>query len=97
MDVGKWAGGDGEEGKVQKVWVTHPKGEYTETDQEGNEVTRPLHYVSVNATTLDQGQEGLDLRDWHEKGWVFYVECWKRKPGENSKERFGSPHEGGMY
>lgn len=28
--------------------------------------------LSVNACTLDAGQEGLDLREWMEKGWIEY-------------------------
>ncbi|KAF2272009.1 uncharacterized protein EI97DRAFT_437294 [Westerdykella ornata] len=97
VDVDEWAGKEGGSGKKQKVWVTRPKGERQEKDKEGKEFVKPFHYVSVNATTLDHGQEGLDLREWHEKGWIFYVECWKRKEGEGSKERFGTPHECGMY
>lgn len=50
-------------------------------------------YLSVNAATLDQDQEGLDLREWHEKGWIAYLDC-KWGPGET---RLKEPHGGGMY
>lgn len=50
-------------------------------------------YLSVNAATLDQDQEGLDLREWSEKGWIAYLDC-KYGPGET---RLKEPHEGGMY
>jgi hypothetical protein len=30
-------------------------------------------YLTVNASTLEAGQEGLDLREWHEKGWIRYT------------------------
>jgi hypothetical protein len=28
--------------------------------------------LSVNANTIDFGQEGLDLKEWTEKGWAIY-------------------------
>ncbi|KAB8292472.1 hypothetical protein EYC80_008188 [Monilinia laxa] len=31
-------------------------------------------YLSVNATALEAGQEGCDLREWHEKGWINYLD-----------------------
>jgi hypothetical protein len=50
-------------------------------------------YLSVNAMTLEPGQEGLDLREWHEKGWIEYMDTWK----EEGEERLREPHEGGCY
>ena len=50
-------------------------------------------YLSINATSLDAGQEGLDLREWCDKSWIFYLDA-KDHVGDN---RFGMPHEGGMY
>ncbi|KAH7371451.1 hypothetical protein BKA64DRAFT_677031 [Cadophora sp. MPI-SDFR-AT-0126] len=50
-------------------------------------------YLSVNAATLDAEQEGLDLREWTEKGWIAYLDI-KDEVGE---DRLGSPHPGGMY
>lgn len=49
-------------------------------------------YFSVNAHTLDAGQEGLDLREWHERGWIVYLDVTIE-----GKPRFGKPHDGGMY
>jgi len=50
-------------------------------------------YFSINAITLNAGQEGLDLREVHEKGWVAYVDSLERK----GEQRVGKPHTGGMY
>ena len=50
-------------------------------------------YLSVNAATLEPGQPGLDLREWHEKSWIQYLDC-KEEVGE---DRFGEPYAGGMY
>jgi hypothetical protein len=50
-------------------------------------------YLSVNAHTLEPGQEGLDLREWTEKGWIAYLDM-KDQVGES---RLGEPHEGGIY
>jgi len=69
-------------GETTKAWV--PK----EPWMEGNGT-----YLSVNAATLDAGQEGLDLREWAEKGWIAYLD-WL---GETKEDRLGKPHEGGMY
>ncbi len=71
------------EGKKMTAWT--PKREGWEESKTG--------YLSVNAATLDQDQEGLDLREWTEKGWIAYLEC-KEGPGET---RLREPHEGGMY
>lgn len=91
VDVGKWKGGDSGEGKTQTVWRT--KESETMKEENGNQVLKKHHYVSVNAVTLDAGQEGLDLREWHEKGWVLYLDCLN----ETEESRFGRPHVGGMY
>ncbi|KAG4025302.1 hypothetical protein MFRU_061g00210 [Monilinia fructicola] len=50
-------------------------------------------YLSVNATALEAGQEGCDLREWHEKGWINYLDCLDRK----EENRLGRPWRGGMY
>jgi hypothetical protein len=92
LDVEKWAGTkkDGEEEKLQKVWK--PKGEPLEVEADGKKVTNPL-YLSVNAITLEL-TEDTDLRKWHEKGWVAYIE---RRRRDGTPTRLGEPHEGGMY
>jgi hypothetical protein len=48
--------------------------------------------LSVNAVTLEPGGE-IDLKRWHEKGWIFYVDSRFRKGGM----RLGEPHDDGMY
>ena len=76
--IGAW---DGEE--LRKVWA--PKPPWTEggTGQ----------YISVNAVTLEGGQEGLDLREWTEKKVVCYLDELEEKVS-NSYER---PADGGCY
>lgn len=92
IDLEKWAasGKSDGEGKLQPVLRTKPTTKMRVED--GKEVAKPYHYVSVNAVTLEPGEE-IDLRMWHEKGWIFYVECRDRKDAP----RFGEPHQGGMY
>ncbi|KAI8817513.1 uncharacterized protein EV422DRAFT_540978 [Fimicolochytrium jonesii] len=50
-------------------------------------------YLSVNATSLDAGQEGLDLREWREKQWILYLDCL----AEKEEDRFDRPCTGGLY
>lgn len=74
IDVDEWMG---KEAKGQKTKVWRPK------KDSWNEFKKsfPFTYLSVNALTLDQGQEGLDLREWCEKKWMYYVDhkegAWK--------------------
>jgi hypothetical protein len=75
------------EGEKVKVWA--PKEPWVEGTDDV--------YLSVNAATLDARQEGLDLREWHEKGWIAYLDWLGEKPGENGEDRLGVPHVGGMY
>lgn len=84
LNVDQWAGRQGGDGKVQKVWRTKP------LDAPGRDGT-PLHYVSVNGVTL----EGVDLINWHKKGWVGYVE--NLDEGKRGELRFGEPFPGGCY
>jgi hypothetical protein len=92
LDVEKWAGSkkEGDEEKLQKVWK--PKGEPKVVEVEGKKVTRPF-YLSVNAVTLEPSED-IDLRKWHDKGWIFYVESLRE---DGTPMRVGEPHEGGMY
>ena len=80
------------------------EGEIVERDVDGSkvEVWKPKRegweegkgcYLSVNAHTLDVGQEGLDLREWHEKGWIHYLDCLDEK----EDDQWGKPHRGGCY
>lgn len=50
-------------------------------------------YLSVNATSLEAGQEGCDLREWHEKGWITYLDILDEK----EEDRMEKPFRGGMY
>jgi hypothetical protein len=77
-----------EKGKKVKVW--HAKGK---EDEKWVDKRRAGEYLSVNAYTLDAGQEGLDLREWTEKKWVAYLDCWEEK----AEQRFEAPHVGGAY
>lgn len=92
LDVEKWAGTkkEGEEEKLQKVWKT--VGEERTIRESGKEVKAP-YYLSVNAVTLEQ-EGDVDLKMWHEKGWIHYVEC---RRDDGTPYRLGEPHEGGMY
>lgn len=80
VDVEKWAGKDGGDGKTKKVWMTRPKDDF--------------HYLSVNAVTMDVGEGGVDLTEWHEKGWVYYVQ---NRGEEKGKQQRDLPFPLGMY
>lgn len=55
-------------------------------------------YLSINAISLDAGQEGLDLREWTDKEWVMYIDLLDLKgDGNMATPRYDVPHEGGMY
>ena len=92
IDVEAWKEGrdGGDEAKKRKVWKT--KGEERIIRESGKETKAP-YYLSVNAVTLEQ-EGDVDLKMWHEKGWIHYVEC-RRDDGTTWRE--GEPHEGGMY
>ncbi|KAH7371163.1 hypothetical protein BKA66DRAFT_470313 [Pyrenochaeta sp. MPI-SDFR-AT-0127] len=94
LDVEHWAGTKEVEDKTkfQKVWKT--VGTTRTIEKDGKEETEPYHYLSVNAVTLEPGGE-IDLRKWHENGWIAYVE--NRVEMEGSNVRLGEPFEGGMY
>jgi hypothetical protein len=87
LNVGEWAGGE-PEGSSQKVSRT------TALTDRLNSRGHPVHYVSANAVTI----EGVDLIEWHEKKWIFYVENRVAEKGKaNSSMRFGKPHPRGCY
>ena len=88
IDIAKWAGSETEDEKIQKVFKTEP----LKNGALGFDGS-PLHYVSVNGTTLD----GIDLVDIHDKGWIYYIQNKERKEGENPGMRFKEPWKGGMY
>lgn len=76
------------EGKKVKYWG--PKKPWVEGWSNGR-------YLSVNAATLEARQEGLNLREWHEKGWITYLDTLGEQPNENGEDRLRVPHIGGMY
>ena len=41
----------------------------------------PNSYMTMNMCTLDAHQEGLDLRSFHENGWIGYCEMLKGGQG----------------
>jgi hypothetical protein len=92
LDVGEWAGGveKSGEGEMRKVWRS--RGTTKMVEKDGGEVEVPYHYLSVNAVTLEPGGE-VDLKMWHEKGWIGYIDSRFRK----GEMRLGEPHDGGMY
>lgn len=92
LDVEEWAGRkkEGEERKVQKVWKA--SGAERVIEVEGKEVKAPF-YLSVNAVTLEPDGD-VDLKMWHEKGWIHYVES---RRDDGTPYRLGQPHECGMY
>jgi len=75
--------GRGSEGKVTRVWRCKAEGW-----KEGT-----TGYLSVNALTLEQGQEGLDLREIVDKKWVAYLDCKEYK----EEVRFDYPQVGGTW
>jgi len=82
IDLEKWLGRESE-GKTTKVW--RPKSDGWVEDGGS--------YFSLNATSLEPKQDGFDLRGWAEKGWIYYLDML----GGKGEDRFGEPHEGGMY
>lgn len=91
VNVEQWASGKSDgTGNTQSVMMSRPTTRTREVD--GKEVTEPYHYLSVNAVTLEPSED-IDLRMWHEKGWVGYVDCRDRKGPPRTEQ----PYEGGMY
>ncbi|KAF2014233.1 hypothetical protein BU24DRAFT_423249 [Aaosphaeria arxii CBS 175.79] len=94
LDVEEWAGKESK-GEVKKVWRVKAIENATWVI-DGKEITKRLLYVSVNAGTLDQEDEGsVDLIEWHDKGWLFYVE--NKDKAQGTQMRMAKPYPGGMY
>ncbi|CZR56896.1 uncharacterized protein PAC_06785 [Phialocephala subalpina] len=83
-------------GESEVVEVDIPVAEKGEEEVERRKVWKPktegwiekeTGYLSVNAVTLEPGQEGLDLREW-----IAYLDM----RGEE-EARMGRPHDGGIY
>ncbi|KAF2502922.1 hypothetical protein BU16DRAFT_612506 [Lophium mytilinum] len=91
VDLDKWKGNEGSEGKTTKAWKLKA-GEW-KYEHEGKEVVRPSCYLSVNAVTVEPDQEGFSLKEWHEKGWITYVDARHREGGP----KVGEPYKWGSY
>jgi hypothetical protein len=86
-DLGALGVGDG----TVKAW--RPKLEGWTEDKRDNG-----SYLSVNANTLEPNQQGFDLREWHEKKWVCYLDFLKAGTEEEMGfPRYERPFEGGAY
>lgn len=83
IDLEKWLGKESE-GKMTTVW--RPKKEGWQEERTAG--------LRVNAISLDAGQEGLDLREWHDKGWIAYFDGLN---DDKDSARKGTPYPGGMY
>jgi hypothetical protein len=77
--------GEESEGKMTKVWRCKKEG-WKEGKGKGN-------YLSINAHTIEPGQEGLDLREIVDKKWIAYLDFKDRK----EEDRFDYPHESGTW
>ena len=75
------------DGETRKVWAPKAEG-WNESDGPGSN-----GYLSINAQTLEAGQDGLDLLEWTEKQWIAYVDCLNLVGGMRLKK----PFEGGSY
>lgn len=76
-------GEEGGEGEVKRGWMPKPEN-WKEED---------TSYLSINAATLEPGQEGCDLREWTEKGWIVYLDTLNVA----EDDRLLKPFVGGMY
>ena len=85
QELGLAEEGDAAEVKKVPVWRVKKEGW-----KEGRGASS---YFSLNATSLNPGQEDLDLRQWHEKGWIAYVNSLDRTADDSIE----APHMGGMY
>jgi hypothetical protein len=78
--------GDDDELKRIRVWRPKKEG-WDEALGKGAK-----SYLSVNMTSLDAGQEGLDLREFVDKGWIVYSNYLSGTLNTSLK-----PSPGGMY
>lgn len=91
LDLEKWSGHENTNGKMTKVWK--PKSGEWKPVVDGKEILKPGCYLSVNATSIEPGQEGFSLKEWSEKGWVAYLDSRTR----TGNPRVTEPYEGGIY
>ncbi|KAK9358872.1 hypothetical protein V1504DRAFT_441809 [Lipomyces starkeyi] len=75
-------GGRGEEEekatKMTKAWMVKADGW----------VENVTGYLSINGLTLEPGQQGLDLRELKNKGWIEYLD----RKEDKHEDRFEYPH-----
>lgn len=80
------------EGEIRGVEIEGSKSEAWMVKSEGWDESG-MNYLTINAATLEPGQEGFNLKEWTEKGWIAYFDT-KDEVGEG---RMRESHEGGMY
>jgi hypothetical protein len=73
------------------LWKEGPDSDEEPIEDDGGDES----YLSVNAQTLDVGQEGLDLREWTELKFVWYLDTLER--GEKQTRQRDRPMFGGTY
>lgn len=87
MDLEKELGAEKSGGERTKVWRCKKEG-WKEGRVEGR-----TSYLSVNAHTIEPGQEGLDLREIVDKKWVAYLDILNGK----DEGSFDYPQRGGTW
>ncbi|TVY14325.1 hypothetical protein LARI1_G008171 [Lachnellula arida] len=75
------------EGERKMVWTAKRDRWVSGTSAKG------FDYLTVNGVTIEPGQEGFDMREWMEKGWIAYLDV-RDGVGE---PRFSRPYDGGAY
>ena len=77
---------DAEKGTKTKVW----------RKKESEGATPFSHYLTVNGVSIDAGQEGFDMREWVDKGWMKY-EDFLTFSGSGMPPISDKPFIGGTY
>lgn len=73
VDLGALGVAGEEAGKTTKVW--RPK-------KEGWGATPFSNYLVINGNSINSGQDGFDMREWVDKGWLKYMDSLTmNKPG----------------
>jgi len=88
VDLGALGVGGQEEGKITEVWRPRREG-WKEGKVNGC-------YLSVNGQSVEAGQEGFDLGQFVDNGWVLYCDYLELN-GPAKPQRYGKPHEYGTY
>ena len=73
-------------GRTTKVWRVKKVNQDSDAPRD----------LSINGHSIDASQEGLDLREWVDKGWIKYVECLSVE-GEGVPKFGDKPFLGGTY